>query len=55
MAVSEALLVDTVFEFLLLPSSSSFFFSPVSAKKNVGIDLLSLVSDFKENLPTDVI
>ena len=34
---------------------SAFFFSPDSARKNVGMERLSFVSDFNENRPTDVI
>ena len=31
------------------------FFSPANARKNVGIERLVSVSDFRENLPIDVI
>ena len=36
-------------------SLSFFFFSPDKARKNVGMERLSSVSDLSENLPTDVI
>ena len=44
-----------VVDVFVVEVSALFFFSPDSARKNVGIERLSFVSDFKENRPTDVI
>ena len=44
-----------VVDVFVVEVSALFFFSPDSARKNVGIERLLSVSDFNENRPTDVI